>query len=38
VDHITIAEAHAEEEKLREKLEAEHDEVDLDNLRKHTGK
>jgi len=38
VDHVAIAEAHAEEEVLREGIEAEHDQTDLDNLKKHTGK
>jgi hypothetical protein len=36
IDHVTIPEAHAEEEVLRKELELEHDQEDLDNLNKHT--
>jgi Na+/proline symporter len=38
VDHVSIAEAHVEEGILRQELEAEHDQKDLDNLSKHTKK
>ena len=38
VDHVTIAEAHIEEDVLRQELEAEHDQKDLDNLSKHVKK
>jgi solute:Na+ symporter, SSS family len=38
VDHVTIEEAHAKEEVLRKELEAEHDQVDLENLEQHTKK
>ena len=36
VDHVTIVEAHVEEEILSQELAAEHDQADLDNLSKHT--
>ncbi len=36
VDHVQLAEAHAEEEMLRRKLEAEGDKTDLERLKKHT--
>lgn len=36
VDHVNIAEAHVEEDILRKELEVEHDQEDLDNLKKHT--
>jgi Na+/proline symporter len=38
VDQVTIGEAHVEEGVLRQELEAEHDQKDLENLKKHTKK
>ena len=38
VDHVTIEEAHKEEEILRQELEEENDQEDLDDLDKHTKK
>ena len=36
VDHVTLDEAHAKEEILRQELADEHDQEDLDNLKKHS--